>query len=55
LVITFNSCLSCSDDDPLLMMSLTCSISVLRLFRVLLEAKSELTLGVVTLTMEIGC
>ena len=45
---------SCATGDPLLMMSLTCSISVLRRLRVHREATLESTVGVVTLTRVIG-
>ena len=45
---------SCSFDDPLLIRSLTSSISELLLFRVLAEAEEDSTLGVVTRTTERG-
>ena len=48
------SCCSCAKGDPLLMMSLTISISVLLRLRVLLEATLESTVGDVTLTRPQG-
>lgn len=54
LVKTFSSCWSCSAEAPLLMISRTCPISSLLLFKVREEAQLDSTLGVVTLTREIG-
>lgn len=51
---TVNSLCNCSIEDPLLTISLTCSISELLLVRVLLEAALDSTLGVVTLTTDRG-
>lgn len=41
-------------DDPLLIIPQTCSISVLLLLSVRVEAELDSTLGVVTLTKEMG-